>query len=456
MKKFFVLILFFAFFSVSLATAIHFDLDNEDSNEVFIADIGQPAIYNVDITNLGNSGNFSIYNFQGFKITPNQFSLKNLEKESFSFEISQLSEINKNGIYTLNMFVSDGTGSKFKIPVNLEIVELGDSFNLIVDEINPESTSTKIYFINNKDFLFKNINVKFNSDFFTLEKDIQEIKPYEKVEFPVALDKNEFKMLKAGYYSVQADVGVNNKRDFINGKIKFTEQGILSDSESLSGFFITKKIIEKANVGNNAQNFEISVEKNIFSKLFTFFEPLPDRVENIGLNSVYYWTEKLEPGQTIKVVVKTNWIIPIAIFILLCTIFYFTKKHFGDDLKIKKEIKFIKAKGGEFALRVTLILDAKRDIEKIEIVDKLPPLVNLHENFGIDAPNKIDKPNRRLEWNFDKLVAGEKRLLSYVIYSKVGIIGKFALPQTTALYEKAGKIKEVISNKVFFVAEKNL
>ncbi|GAI15114.1 unnamed protein product, partial [marine sediment metagenome] len=61
--------------------------------------------------------------------------------------------------------------------------------------------------------------------------------------------------------------------------------------------------------------------------------------------------------------------------------------------------------------------------------------------------------NNRLEWNYEKLEAGETRLLTYIVYSKVGVIGKFALPSTTAVYEKEGKIHEAVSNKAFFVAE---
>jgi len=35
-----------------------------------------------------------------------------------------------------------------------------------------------------------------------------------------------------------------------------------------------------------------------------------------------------------------------------------------------------------------------------------------------------------------------------------GIVGKFAIPQATAVYEKEGKIREAMSNKVFFISER--
>jgi len=52
--------------------------------------------------------------------------------------------------------------------------------------------------------------------------------------------------------------------------------------------------------------------------------------------------------------------------------------------------------------------------------------------------------------NMDK---GEKRVLSYLIYSKVGVMGRFSLPEAAAVYEREGEIHEVESNKAFFVAE---
>ena len=104
------------------------------------------------------------------------------------------------------------------------------------------------------------------------------------------------------------------------------------------------------------------------------------------------------------------------------------------------------------ALKVSVTIRARRFVEKIALVDRLPPLVKLYEHFGKEAPSKIDEKNRRVEWNFDKLDEGEERVLNYIIYSKVGVVGKFALPQATAIYEKEGKIKEAVSNTAFYMS----
>ena len=79
----------------------------------------------------------------------------------------------------------------------------------------------------------------------------------------------------------------------------------------------------------------------------------------------------------------------------------------------------------------------------------LQPFGPACENYSISD----DNAKKILRWDFEKLEKGERRVITYIIYSKVGVLGKFALPSTIALYERNGKIKEVTSNKVFFVAE---
>ena len=72
---------------------------------------------------------------------------------------------------------------------------------------------------------------------------------------------------------------------------------------------------------------------------------------------------------------------------------------------IRKKVSFVKSKGGEFALKVTLNLHARKYIEKIRLIDRLPPLVKLYEKFGIEKPIRTDEKNKRIEWAFEKLEA---------------------------------------------------
>ena len=55
----------------------------------------------------------------------------------------------------------------------------------------------------------------------------------------------------------------------------------------------------------------------------------------------------------------------------------------------------MRAKGGEFALKVTVVT-ARKFIEKVTIVDRLPFVAKLYEKFGAEKPSRIDEKNRRL------------------------------------------------------------
>tara|TARA_B100001971_G_scaffold211589_1_gene239630 strand:+ start:926 stop:1417 length:492 start_codon:yes stop_codon:yes gene_type:complete len=154
-----------------------------------------------------------------------------------------------------------------------------------------------------------------------------------------------------------------------------------------------------------------------------------------------------------EIIVKTNWLFPFLIILFIIAIVVLAKQYSRTDLILRKKISFVKVKGGEFALKVSIFVNAKKHVEKISVIDKLPSLVKIYKKFGGEEPKRINEKNKRIEWEFDELEEGETRILSYIIYSKIGIIGKFALPKTTAIYEKDGKIHESESNKAFFVAE---
>ena len=121
-------------------------------------------------------------------------------------------------------------------------------------------------------------------------------------------------------------------------------------------------------------------------------------------------------------------------------------------MAISKQVSYVKTRGGEFAVKVRVSVKARKHVERIQIIDRLPGMTKLYEKFGI-KPDKIDTSTRRLFWNIDHLQAGEERVFSYIIYSNVNIVGRFELPSATAIYENEGNIQESQSNMAFFVAE---
>jgi len=187
--------------------------------------------------------------------------------------------------------------------------------------------------------------------------------------------------------------------------------------------------------------------------MFTSFIPEPDVIERNGFGISYTWNRQVSPGETLKIIVRTNWLFPLLVILFLISIVILTKKYSRRDLILKKKVSFVNAKGGEFALKVSILVNSKKHLERVSIIDKIPPLVKVYERFGAEKPSRINDKNKRIEWDLGNLEPEESRVLSYIIYSKVGIMGKFALPEATAIYEKEGEIHESNSNRAFFVAE---
>ena len=61
--------------------------------------------------------------------------------------------------------------------------------------------------------------------------------------------------------------------------------------------------------------------------------------------------------------------------------------------------------------------------------------------------------SRKLEWDISHLTAGEERVFTYIIYSKINIIGSFELPSASIAFEHNGQREHVFSNKTYFAAE---
>ena len=272
-------------------------------------------------------------------------------------------------------------------------------------------------------------------------------------QFEISLEIEKLKTLVAGPYLLNSQITAKEKTTNIESIIKFLEQEGIETSESKEGFLIKRTEISKTNVGNVVKTVEIGAEKKIFSYLFTTFNVLPTEINRQGFEINYVWKKELIPSDELKVVIKTNWFYPIIVIFFAIALFLLIKTYVESDLILRKKVSFVKTRGGEFALKIMLKARAKRFIERINVIDKLPPLVKLYGRYGAISPDKVDLENKRLEWNIESLNKGEERIFSYIIYSKIGIVGKFELPCAKAIYEKEGKIKETESNRSFFINE---
>lgn len=434
------------------ALAIDLTVQPESSYEVMVTSLERPTISTLEITNNGEKEKFYIYNLLGFVFEPTDIQLGKDETKTLELSVFPRTDINYKGFYTITYYIRDSKENRQEEELVFKMVELEDIFEIGASETNPDDNSITVYIKNKEKIDLGEVKASFKSAFFEFEKNFN-LGPEEREEFQVELNKEDFKKLVAGFYTISAEIEVEEKTANVEGTLKFLEKDILKTERKDSGFFINTILIKKTNEGNTLTSSETVIKKNIFSRLFTTMSPEPDIVQREGAIVYYTWERQVKPGEVLEIKITTNWLFPFLVIFFVVTIFVLAKKYSEKDVILRKKVSFVRAKGGEFALQVSIFVSAKKYVENVSIIDRLPPLVKIYEKFGTEQPKRFDEKTKRIEWEYQKLEAGEVRMLKYVIYSKVGVLGRFALPSAKAIYEKEGNIKETESNKAFFVAE---
>ncbi len=440
--------------SVSLVSSINLDIQKEAVSDVIISELNKPAIFKLTIKNNGERDSFEIYSLVSVDINPkNAFVLSRGESRELTIYVTASDTIKKNpGAFSFVYKIKGSDTGTQEDRLTINIARLKDALQITSESLTPDSDKATIYVENKESFDFKEMSADFSSVFFSFSENFS-LGPLEKKSFTAELDKEKLKTLMAGPYLLGADIKIGEVEEHLESTIRFLEKSGLATNKVEEGFFIQRVEIEKRNDGNLPAIAEISIKKSILSRPFTTLAIAPTKTEREGLTADYYWAKELRPGESLRVVATTNWVIPIVLIIVIVVLAIIANVYWKSDLILTKKIQQVKTKGGEFALRVSISAKAKKHIEKINIVDKLPPIVKLYQRYGTITPDRVDEKNRRLEWNLESLNEGEDRVLSYIIYSKIGVVGRFELPPAKAIYEKKARIKETRSNKVFFVSE---
>ena len=453
MKKGFLIGVILFLIAFPLISAANLEVEQKTNDVAMIIGLDMPAIFDLKITNLGIGDNFIFYNYWGADTFPKgTVAIGGGETKDVQVGVYPRNDLKQEGRVKFDLFMKGQNAGESSTQLMVNVMELQHAIEVGAEEFKPDSNNVSVYIKNLANFNFDNIDVTFKSPFFNFEKTIT-LDPYQKQSFEINLNKDDFRDLMAGYYTLNAEINANGKKADIEGVMKFSEKDIVTSSQDDYGLIVNTEKISKINEGNVVSPSSTILKKNIISRLFTTFSPEPDLVDRKGLVVYYTWERQLKPGDRLDITVRTNWLLPLLAILLTIAIVILTKQFSKTNLSLKKKVSFVRAKGGEFALKVSVVINARKFVEKVNIIDRLPPLVKLHEKFGGEMPRKVDENNRRIEWHFDKLQEGETRIISYIIYSKVGVLGKFALPTTTAVYEKDGEVHESESNHAFFIAD---
>lgn len=450
MKKWLILIIIVLAFP--LATAMNLDISEKPLSNTIISELDEPAVFELTLRNLEKTDTFEIYSVIGLEISPDEpFTIQEGDKKTLTVEVKVPDTLRTKGRRAFEYKIKNSKNEIEERQFVLNIINLDDALIIIPENINPGTDSTSFSIKNTATFEL-DLSINLNSAFFDQQIQLS-LKPSETREIEIPIEQEKMKTLSAGNYLTNIEIKVQNQKLTKEIIIRFLEQEGIDTQETDEGFLITRKEITKKNVGNMNKEVEITAEKNILSYLFTTLNTEPTEISFQGAEVRYIWKKELIPNEELKIIIKTNWFYPIIIIIFIILIIYLIKMSVEMDLILRKKVSFVKTRGGQFALKITLKLKAKKFIERINIVDKLPHLVKIYERFGAVPPDKIDLRNRRLEWNIGSLNKGEERIFTYIIYSKIGVVGRFELPEAKAIYEKEGRIKSSTSNRSFYINE---
>ena len=368
---------------LSFVSAIDLTIKEKEISSLAISGIDKPAIFELQITNNEYSTDeFQIYSAVGivnlkpsttFIIEGN--STKTITLEAYPKKVS--------GYYSFEYKIKNSANEIQNDDLAIRIVELKDAFSVYTDDINPDSETTTVHFRNLGGHSFTNLKADFSSVFFDYSETFV-LGAKEKKEFEVSISKDTSDALLAGPYILNTKVTIDGNVANVGSIVRFSEHSNLETTETTEGFFLRRHETIKGNKGNVPVDVEIISKKNVFPALFTTFNIAPTNKDTIGMNKYYIFEERLEPGESLKVIEKTNWWLLIIVVVALVSIVYFSRKYILTKLRIIKKATFVKTKGGEFALKISIVVKARDFIERIKIVDKLPGMVKLFERYGTD------------------------------------------------------------------------
>ncbi|MEM4605776.1 MAG: hypothetical protein QW103_01935 [Candidatus Pacearchaeota archaeon] len=442
----------FALVLVLFTSVNAFELEKIIVNDIAIHSFDNPAEFIFKFKN-AESGLYEIFTFVDVKIFPNEkFLIDNLSNE-ISVKVYPTKKIEDiKGRFSFVYYIKDPNYNVKEDRIRIILKEINDIFE-IYSRANPLADNVSFYLENKENVSLKNITIKASSILF--EENITfDINPFEKKEFFINVDKEKMRKIPAGSYLLEVVFISPDQKNFVKqGKIILGEKRNILEDYKKEGFIIKEEVFFKKNLGNVNEDVQFSIEKNFFISPFLFFNEKPDKIEREGFKKVYYWNKRLSPLDSYEIKIRTNYLYLILFLILLPVLYYSLLYYYKGKVSIKKYIKPVKTKSGDFAVKVKIHLKALKNVKNVSLIENYPSIFKLHNDFGLLKPDLVDDKKHKIKWNAGELMKGEEKIFSYVLYTKLGIYGKLFFPKSVCIYEYGNKVLETSSNKVFLLSE---
>lgn len=438
---------------LSFASAADLTARVLEKDEIIITELDKSnATFKLELTNNGDTDYFQIYSLVSVSMYPKEkFRIAHGETIVLDVTAVPFREIlrDKRGIYAFEYQIKGEHTGFFKEALAIRLFDVKDAVAVSLEDIPLNSTSVEMIVKNKEDVLIPGLKIIAKSNFFQFSDTFDLNKKESKVfSVPIILEDK----ISAGDYEAEISYELNGIKSSITLPVRYLEASGISVYESTSGFIIKKTNITKSNEGNVPAVASIEVRKNIFTRLFTVYSDRPTTSTRSGIFVDYSWEKDIGVGESYTVNVTTNYTFPFIIILLIVIVGFFAKFVVTKKLSVHKGVALVRTKGGELALKVNLRVKARGTVKNVILSDRIPGHAKLFNKFGI-PPHRIDEHARKIEWDISHMNAGEERVFSYVIYSKINIVGSFELGSATASFDSDGKREHVLSNSTRFAAE---
>ena len=441
----------FLFFLIltSCASALDLEVEKVEKVPVVISELDNPAIFDFVLNNKGTGEDIEIYSLVGSSFKPSGPFYLGHGESTIEVKVYPSEDAKKNeGNYAFEYQIKGEDSDYFKDRLTLKIVKLKNVLLIEPQGINYGDDKAIIKIRNVQNIKLENATISISSVFFEGSKKIS-LGPFESTN--LSLPIKSVRDLAAGAYVVSSNLELEDVTAKIENSVSYREKQNIMTEKIGRGLIIRRTTITRTNEGNLAVPDRIEVTKNILTRLFTSFSDEPLSSERKSLFVYYKWEKDLNPAESWTIEVKTNYTLPFILIVLIVFSAGAVYIHSRTALVVKKRCSFVKTKGGELALKVTLHLKARKPIENIELFDRIPMATKLYEKAGM--PHKFDEKLGRLNWKIERLSAGEERIFSYIIYSTLRIVGRLELAPATAHFSHEGKSTYIRSNRTYFISD---
>ena len=459
MKKNILFLAVFAFILIAPLAAAEVTISKDAINNVIVKEIPLPAEYEITITNDNSySDSFRIDSYLDLNIYPKSSTQIGAgESKTVTITIYPGESITRDARYTgthsFNIYVKGYTSPVVEDGIVIKIIPASDVLDITYsDSIKASDKSLEMQIKNNINTKL-DFNLSISSILFDKETPVI-LEPYESKTVTLDLDEEDL-MREAGTYSVTFSlIFPNGRYDYEKSVLLESFTDISTDTQDKQSTFGQLTEVTKKNNGNIPTTVRIDINRSAFGKIFSSKSIAPDFVKKVGNEVIFSWERELQPQESFVVRVNTDYLTPLLALIIIIIIAIILNAVFKPVVFVEKKLVKARTKTGHFASKIILHVKNKGPaIKDVKIIERLPPFTELvPERFGTIAPSEIKKSS--IIWNIPEIAGGEEVIVSYIVYSKVSIIGKLTVPPAIVTYQaKNGNLKEQFSNSLYILAE---